>query len=203
MSYSQIIGAMDELDALDAMSGGDIAIGADEEDFLELMAASGYDEIIGQDAPAAPTSRGTMAKARALAARMKIARQIDPRAVVVEDRPSDQRREFPLGFVVDGPTGPGLSGAATANPQVTFRSERLIVPSFIAPFFVIDNIIVGKDSQQVSANPLPASTFTEVAVGVRLNLKTAMIGNIISLLFTNVDVAERLFQATIIGTAVE
>ena len=198
--YDEIIGAVDELDALDMYAAGggpEISIGQGD-DLAELMAAAGYDEIIGAD----PAKKRGLAK---LAARMGLAREVDPRAVAVVDRPQDRRREFPVGLIAETPTLFGASGRAIALPQVTFRPERLIVPSQIGPSFQIDSIVVGKDNQSGSAQPLPATMFSEVAVGVRLNLKTAVVGMQIVITFTNTDPLQRelLFSAAFIGTAVE
>jgi hypothetical protein len=215
VGYHDIIGAaLDEMDALDATTGADMypalgggygnpmvglkeiigAMDPSESDFFRMMAAA------GQETPAG--GGGALA---ALAARMAEARQIDPNAVVVRERAEDTRREFHLGFD-SGPVLVAAGGAfqVQALPQVTFRSERLVVPSFLAPFFTIDNIIVGKDSQTaVGFSPVPASTYSEVAVGVRLSLKTANLGNTIILAGTNVDVAGHRFRATLIGTATD
>lgn len=219
VGYQDIIGAaIDELDALDhvgvggmdaypAMGGyggfGSPAVGLREligalepsdSDFIRLMAAA------GDDAPA-----GNGGGLAALAARMNEMRQIDPRAVIVRERAEDSRREYPLGFD-SGPTLIAAGGTfnVQALPQVTFRSERLLVPSFLAPFFTIDNIIVGKDSQTAAGfSPVPATTYSEVAVGVRLNLRTANLGNTISIAGTNIDVAPHRFRASIIGTATD
>jgi hypothetical protein len=140
-----------------------------------------------------------------LASRLSEARKVDPSAVAVVDRPQDRRREFPVGLVAPGPTVFGSSAQAVAFPQVTFRPERLVIPSQIAPFFSIDAIIVGKDNQSVSFDPLPATMFSEVGVGVRLSLKTAVVGMQIIVRFTNVDPLQqtRTFSGGIIGTAVE
>jgi len=140
-----------------------------------------------------------------LASRLSEARQVDPSAVAVVQRPQDRRREFPVGLVAPGPTVFGSSAQAVAFPQVTFRPERLVIPSQIAPFFSIDAIIVGKDNQSVSFDPLPATMFSEVGVGVRLSLKTAVVGMQIIVRFTNVDPLQqtRTFSGGIIGTAVE
>lgn len=196
--YDEIIGAMDELDALDAASGAGPEISIGQDDLAELMAASGYDEIIGAE----PAKKAGLAR---LAQRMGIARAVDPSAVAVVDRPQDRRREFPVGLIAPTPTVFGGTGQATALPQVTFRPERLIVPSDISASFTIDSVVVGKDLQSVSAQPLPATMFSEVAVGVRLNLKTAVVGMQIVVSFTNVDALQReiQFQAAFIGTAVE
>ena len=233
--YDEIIGALDELDALDAVAGEDfVSLGADELEAIagwdyEGMGIAGYDEIIGADddiatlmaaagaaparrrpalvrrAPAAPPAPPAAAKLAQLANRLAMARKVDPQAVAVVQRPQDRRREFPVGLVAPGPTAFGQSASATALPQVTFRPERLIIPSQIAPFFTIDAIIVGKDNQTVSFDPLPATMFSEVGVGVRLSLKTAVVGMQIIVRFTNVDPLQqaRTFSGGIIGTAVE
>ncbi len=191
---------MDELDALDAIAGYGEIVGQDD-DLASLMAAAGGDTIaVGQAAAAAKAAR-----VRKLADAMKLAREVDPGAVAVVDRPEDRRREYALGFTAAAAIPVGASSTATALPQVRFRPERIVIPSTIAPSVTLDSIVVGKDSQQVAAGAIPAEVFTEVGVGVRLNLKTAIVGMQIVLSFTNIDALGReiLFRAAIIGTAVE
>lgn len=214
-------GGYDELDGLDAVGYDEIvgyddsvAIGYDEivgDEFAELMAAAGAEEAAAAAAPppapyGPPQGNPQGARMRALqrlGGRMDIARQVDPRAVALLQRPNDKRREFAIGFEPTPATAAGASASTRARPQILFRPERLIVASQVAPYFTIDNIIVGKDSQMVSADPVPATAFSEVAVGVRLSLKTAVIGNDITIQFTNTDTQDRTFRATIIGTALE
>ena len=264
----EIIGALDELEALDAASGDDVSVGDAELEGIagyhrhrhHVHGAAGYDEIIGDladavdigadddiatlmaaagaampprprmpppmrravphpalryfphrrpapmyYAPPPQPPRHDPARLIALGRRLGMARRVDPHAVAVVQRPQDRRREFPVGLVSPGPTAFGTSAQATAFPQVTFRPERLVIPSQIAPFFTIDAIIVGKDNQSVSFDPISASMFSEVGVGVRLNLKTAVVGMQIIIRFTNVDPLQqtRTFSGGIIGTAVE
>lgn len=197
MSYNDIIGydeiiGMDELDSLDATGfeelvvGDNIAIGQ----LRDLYAATG----------AEPSKASKLAR---LANRMRMAREIDPAAVSVVQRAATRRREYPIGFESDAPVAVGASQVVRSDPQVSFRGERLVVPSDISLFFVLDDIIVGKNSQLVSSGPIPASTFSEVGVGVRLNLDTANIGNLISLRVRNIGPDPVQFRATLIGTAVE
>lgn len=208
--YHDIIGAaMDELDALDHAAGAGGGFGG------FMYPAVGLKELVGMGEPGADEFMRMMAAAGAapaggggglaeLAKRMQMARAIDPQAVVVRERAEDVRREFHMGFDTGANTAAGASGSATQQPQVTFRPERLVVPSFIAPFFTIDNIIVGKDSQTaVGANAVPATMYSEVAVGVRLNLKTANLGHLVTLAFTNVDTDPHRFRAAIIGTVTD
>lgn len=186
VGYDEIVGALDELSI-----GDNLAIGDEIE---ALMHAAG--------AEAAAATGGS--KLERIAAKLRTARMIDPRAVTVMDRPATRRREYPLGF--ESAAAIPLNGTALvrATPQISFRGERLVVPSDISLFFSIDDIIVGKNSQLVSDGPIPASTFSEVAVGVRLNLDTANIGNTITMRVRNVGSADEIFfRAAIIGTGVE
>lgn len=205
VGYQEIIGALDELDSQDM---GHTAGGAFGYPALGAYPAVGLRELVGAGDPFAQlyaaAGAGDPGALQALAAQMQQARAIDPNAVVVRERAEDTRRVYHMGFDAGADTLAGLAGQATQQPQVTIRPERLVVPSFIAPFFTVDNIIVGKDSQSaVGVNPVPASTYSEVAVGVRLNLKTANLGHLVTLSFTNVDTDPHRFRATMIGTATD
>lgn len=190
----EIIGAMNELDADDMGIGFDeLAIGdnlAIGDDLSDLLAATGATNAAGAS------------KLQKIASKLKLARQIDPRAVSVVDRPATRRREYPIGFF-QADVLAGAAATVIANPQISFRGERLVVPSDISLFFEIEDIVVGKNSQLVSAAALPASTFSEVGVGVRLNLDTANVGNQIALRVRNIGGDTVSFRATLIGTAVE
>ena len=213
LGYTELVGAaLDELDAQDYINhsvGGDPftalmgysgAVGAYHPAMgaYPAMGAVGLTELIGADPSMADPAL------QALATQMQMARAVDPHAVVARQRAEDARRVYTIGFDAGADTAAGLQGTATQQPQVTIRGERLIVPSFIAPFFTIDNLIVGKDTQNaVGNNPVPASTFSEVAVGVRLNIKTANLGHLVSISFTNVDTDPHRFRCTLIGTATD
>lgn len=205
VGYQEIIGqALDELDSQDLhhTAGASYpALGAYPAVGLRELVGAGLDPFAQLYAAA---GAGDPTALQALAAQMTQARAIDPNAVVVRERAEDTRRVYHMGFDAGANTLAGLAGQATQQPQVTIRPERLVVPSFLAPFFTIDNIIVGKDSQSaVGVNPVPASTYSEVAVGVRLNLKTANLGHLVTLSFTNVDTDPHRFRATLIGTATD
>lgn len=137
------------------------------------------------------------------AMQMQNARKVDPHAVYVDDTQPTKRRRYPLGFDSREDIGPGLGFPVEAWPQTLFRGERLVVPSAIAEDFVLNDIIVGKDSQKVAPDPLPAEVFTEVGVDVNLNLDTAQPGVIITLNVTNIDTDPHRFRAALIGTSVE
>jgi hypothetical protein len=118
----------------------------------------------------------------------------------VVNTPPTQVREFVIGF---GPTVILANSTAIfqAQPQLIFRGSRLIVPSALANNFSINDIRVGKDSQAVSANPIPAAAFSELAVGVNLGLDTATPGIIITISVSNTTAAQQTFSAALIGTS--
>ena len=120
----------------------------------------------------------------------------------VVNTPPTQIREFVIGF---GPTVILANSTAIfqAQPQLIFRGSRLIVPSALANNFSINDIRVGKDSQAVSANPIPAAAFSELAVGVNLGLDTATPGIIITISVSNTTAAQQTFAAALIGTSMQ
>ena len=131
---------------------------------------------------------------------------VGPQVVQVQPR---NVREFAIGF---GPTSPAVPAGATvivaAQPQIIFRGSRLVVPSafgadVVAANFTVNDIRVGKDSQFVSAGPLPAIAYLENAVGTAMGLDTCNVGQLITLNVTNIGAAAHTFFATIFGTSVQ
>jgi len=127
-------------------------------------------------------------------------------APAVVERPLRDMREFPLGFFQSGISM--IMGAidVVSRPQIVFRGERLVVPSSIASFFALIDIKVGNRSQLANSTALPAQTFAENAVGVRLALDTAVVAQDIALVVENVDTATEsavTFIAALIGTAAQ
>lgn len=123
-------------------------------------------------------------------------------SAMVVQRGVTKAREYPLGFPV---TAVAANGTATVStqPQVPFRGRRLIVPSDIAGSFLITDLKIGKNSMFPSANPVPARAFTELGVGVDLNLDTAQISQLVTISVENTTGGAVDFSACVIGTAVE
>jgi hypothetical protein len=183
---ADIIGDDDEM-------GDEFAVGDDLDQLLALTGAV----------------QGKRPNFAALAARMQaakrqaLAKNFHPNVVGVASRRADRRREFPLGFDSVSLVLPGVVVSIPAQPQVIFRGERLVIPSNIAASFLIVNIVVGKDSQQVAPSSIPAVAFSEVGVGVRLQLDTAQPGVQITLQVQNISLVPTRFMAALIGTVVE
>jgi hypothetical protein len=103
-------------------------------------------------------------------------------------------------------TGTGPLPGVAAVPVISrsqlrvFRGERLVIPSDIAPNFSLLDVKVGNRSQFANSVAIPAETFVEGAVGVRLSLSTAVTAMDIALLIANQTSDTLPFRATIIGS---
>ena len=125
-------------------------------------------------------------------------------APAVVERPLRDIREYPLGFFQ---SGIGVCTGAIdviSRPQIVFRGERLVIPSgTTASSFSLIDVKVGNRSQLANSTAVPAQTFTEVSVGVRLALDTATVAMDIALVVENITSDNQTFQAALIGTAAQ
>ena len=124
-------------------------------------------------------------------------------ATMVEDQAPTKSRRYPLGFPTTPLAATGGTGTPTAQTQVLFRSERLIIPSDFAGGILINDIKIGKNSQLAVSNPLPARAFTEFGWGVDLYLDTADISQFVSLALVNNSSSPISFNAMFIGRGAE
>ena len=144
-------------------------------------------------AMATPDHRGNLM--RALSQRHAAA--LTPRAL-------SKSREYTIGFAgAPVAIAGGASSQLKATPQVPFKGRRLIIPSDVAGALIILNLIVGKNPVLVSADPVAARAFTELGVGVDLNMDTAQISQVIALSLQNTSGASVSVTPTMIGTAME
>lgn len=185
-----------------APQGNPGLVTAGNDDLSQLLAAAagmGLDELDAMDRAgvgAAPAS-ASPAMQQAIAQRM-----VADGLIVQRERPT-KAREFPLGFESPTTIAPGATATITSRPQIPFKGARLIVPSDIAGSFSILDLRVGKNSQFTSSGAVPARTFQENAVGIRLSLDTAQISQDVTLQVQNIGGAPQTFRASIIGSAVE
>ena len=125
-------------------------------------------------------------------------------APAVVERPLRDIREYPLGFFQ---SGIGVCTGAidvVSRPQLVFRGERLVIPSgLVASSFSLIDVKVGNRSQLANSTAVPAQTFTETAVGVRLALDTAVVAMDIALVVENITSDNQTFQAALIGTTAQ
>ncbi len=184
--YDDIIGAADL-----AFGAQDIVGGYNQLDAL-FSGQRGPMIVTGQDQLSANGEANRNALAQTLLSR---------NSAMVVQRGVTKAREFPLGF----PTT-ALAAATTANiqtqPQVPFRGRRLAIPSDIAGSILVNDLKIGNASMFPNSNPVPGRMFSELAVGIDLNLDTAQISQVVSLNVTNTSGGAVTFNAAIIGTVV-
>lgn len=181
------IGAED--DDLD-MDSGWLEIAGDDE-IEDLLAVSGAEALIG-------------AKKRA---RKRLARnqltQLAHNKALLQTRGPTKARYFPLG-VPATTIAAGAAATIPVQPQVPFRPQRFVVPSDIAGSFTIGDIRVGKNSQFVTADAVPARAFQEDASsGIEFGFDTAQVSQVISVVANNISLAQQVFRAVFLGAAVE
>jgi hypothetical protein len=124
----------------------------------------------------------------------------------VIDEPPRHERQFPIGFLspVNSPVPANSTQTITATPQVIFRSERLAVPNSIVLNFQLVDIKVGKDSQLAAPGNLPTECFSNISIGVRMQLDTAEPGITLTLVAQNTDANNpHAFSSVLYGTVVE
>lgn len=168
------------------------------------MHFAGLDQLVGAD-PAAAMVPIAAAPAPVMQAYTPAGFNVrstgfgDPNVVPLASRGA---RGFPIGF---GPTAVagGATVTFTAQPQLIFRPSRLIVPAIIAGSFSVADLKIGKNSQLVSANPIPAVAFAENAVDAGLRLDTCNVGQLIALQVTNNAVNSVTFSAALLGVSID
>lgn len=115
-------------------------------------------------------------------------------------------REFPIGFT--SPDGSPVPAGGIQNiqalPQVLFRGERLAIPNSIVLNFQLADIKVGKNSQLAAPGNLPTECFSNISIGVRMQLESAEPGITITLSVQNTDLNNsHPFSGVLYGTVME
>lgn len=110
------------------------------------------------------------------------------------------RREF-IGMSAAAATAAGAAGTVTVQPQRKFKTKRVVVPSTIAAFFAFTDLKVGQNSQAAAIGNTPCQAFVENAVSCYVDFDTADVGNLITMLIQNTDVAAHTFTAVLFGIA--
>lgn len=109
-------------------------------------------------------------------------------------------RGLVLGF---GPqnVAAGVNVAINAQPSLTVRASRLQVTGAVAALFLITDFRIGRNTQLLSNNSVPASAFSETAVDSGIRGDTCTIGQQIALSVTNNSGAQLQFTGTLFGVA--
>jgi hypothetical protein len=193
---NDILGMSDIL-GLDDISGDDAAAILGE--LLEGEDLSG-DDLSGEDAMAILGAqlrgKGT---GKNMIKKAIMARKIGGAQVLSNRKPSSSGVQA-IGFFSGAvAVAANTQVTLTTQPQTWFKPMRLVVPGSIAPFFTIDNIIIGNKSQFPSPVSLPAETFIPEAQAVVMDLDTVNPALNLTLQVTNISGVAQNFRATFVG----
>ena len=189
-----------ELDRLLAMSGEtEMVYGQDPyaNAYAGLDTAYGGLEMVGVDPRTVRRRPATMAQPGTAPM------PPDARQVQVSTSVGDHVRRQGLGLSTPTTVAPATQGVASAQPQIPFRPEKLVVPSDINGSFDILDVKVGKDSQFVAPGLVPARVFDEKAVDHILSFHAAAISQVISVSVINNAGVALTFKCYMTGTSVE
>lgn len=181
-------------------------IGADELIGDELIGDDPYD-IIGarfpirrQSGPMRAAPRTQYNQALAMATAMK---QANDGMIVRQQAPTKARR-LVIGMASTGTVAAGASATITARPQaVAFKPQRIVIPSTIAPDFIILDIKVGNKSQLVQSGELPGEAFAPDLVDGEMEMDTVQTSQDFVVSITNISGAARQFRAAVYGRSAD
>jgi len=196
---NDILGGLNEILGNEDMSGEEAAAILGE--MLEGESLEG-DESSGEDAMAVlgAALRARGAKGKQLLARAIASRKLGSSQIMAPRKPTSSGVQ-PIGFF-QAAVAAGTQAVITTQPQTWFKPMRLVVPGSIAPFFTIDNLIIGNKSQFPSPVPLPAETFIPEAQAVVMELDTVNPALNLTTVCTNISGVPQNFRATFVGKEV-
>lgn len=201
---------MNEILGLDEILGEDLS----GEDAAAILGELLGEDVSGEDTAGeeAAAILGAALQARNRAGKNALNKNIMARklgsAQILSPRKPISSGVQAIGFVSGAP-GPAAAVAAgaqvliTTQPQTWFKPMRLVIPGSIAPFFTVDNIIVGNKSQFPSPISLPGETFIPEAEAVVLDLATVDPAINLTLAVTNISGVPLIFRATFVGKQVQ
>lgn len=121
---------------------------------------------------------------------------------VINRKPTTSR-VLALGFDSVTVVTKATSRKITTRAQQVFRPDRLTVAAAIAGFFTLDDLRIGSKSQFLSGDSLPAEAFSNVAVGVTMQMDTVTPGIDVMIAVTNIDAAaDHRFNGAMFGPTV-
>ena len=188
-----------------AQTSGDPLVGAD---------LVGLDSVVGAT-PASLQQRFALLQRQNLALRAAAAkaiqkgnaaqaianqRRIGERGRLV-DREPKKLRKYLFGLLATADTPAGSTGSVTTRPQVPIKITKLVLRG--APFWNINDVKIGKDSQLAGGDPIAGEIFDGTVDANEILADTASNGQDIIFQFQNITGAPRRFHMSIIGYCVE
>jgi hypothetical protein len=192
---------MNEILGLEEMLGeellGELLEGEDESAGEDAAAILGADDALAVLGAALRAKGGAGKK---LLAKTIAARKLGSSQILSPRGPSSSGVQ-PIGFEALG-VAAGAQQIVTTQPQTWFKPMRLVFPDSIAPFFTLNNIIIGNKSQFPSPVAVPGETFIPSAEAVVMELDTVNPALNLTLVVTNISGVAQNFRATFVGKQV-
>ena len=202
---AEFVGADDEGDEVDQILSGMEIVGAHRYASRGGSRRGGGLAARGQRAPGGYASRGGRGGGSAHSGQAMAYALQNKRAaaglIVDQQRPGAARR-LVLGMASTGAVAAGAIAQIVARPQnLAFKPQRIVIPSTIAPDFLITDIKVGNVSQMVQSGTLPAEAFTQQLFDGMMEMDTVQTSQDFVLQVQNIAGAPRNFNAAVYGLA--
>lgn len=183
--------------------GADEFVGSDEfvsgDDHVDQIL--GALDIIGA-ARGKPSFRGRGGKGQSSDLHAALAAKKAKAGLLVQEQQPGATRRLVLGMSSTGAVPAGAVVSITARPQnLAFKPQRIVIPSTIAPDFLITDIKVGNVSQVVQSSTLPAEAFTQQLFDGMMEMDTVQTSQDFVLQVQNIAGAPRNFNAAVYGLA--
>ena len=173
----------------DELVGWEDIMGGEEDDLSALLG--------GVQVPRIASGSG--------AARLALALKAAQGKRLVRTRGPTKSRQYVLGYASASLAAAGTE-TITRRPQVPFKARRLVVADTAVggpDAFTITDIRVGKNSQLVTTDAIPAAAFSATSFGVDLDLDTCQVTMDLVIAVSNISGAAATFRAAVIGDAIE
>lgn len=188
------MGGMYDISGLDDILGELMEAAGDDDSSGDDQVVLGREEalaVLGEILSGAKKKKGGGLQAAIRARKFKGAQVLSPM------QPSSSGVQA-LGFNQAG-VAAGTQATITTQPQTWFKPMRLVIGESIAPFFTVDNIIVGNKSQFPASTSLPGEGFIPQAEAVVMDLATVNPALNLTLLVTNISGVPQNFRAMFVG----
>lgn len=107
-----------------------------------------------------------------------------------------------LGFGPQSING-GVAVTFNSQPQLIFRASRLMVLSSIAQLFTLTDFRIGRVSQFIAPNGVPAAAFAETAVDSGLRGDTGNVGQTLAIIAQNNAAGALTYSGACFGVAID
>lgn len=192
--------------------GAETLIGEDMDDFDEVDEILSGVDLIGARLPlgrrqlSAPVRarRGGLNPFKAAMQQAAAIKQANAGLIVREQVPTKARRLI-LPMASTGTVAAGASVTITSRPQtIAFKPQRIIIPSTVAPDFIITDIKVGNKSQFVQSGEISAESFVpNNGDPLEMDFDTVQTSQDFVMQIQNISGAARTFRATIVGRSAD